>query len=260
MSIGIEISGKDDRITPQVFLRTLSSFMDLVRDIDSAVSRRTTGSVRWEVSLLSKNSPAQFAIDGKSKLRQGDFTTTVQYSVVNGVYVLSERPEQPEYYSYSALKSLRNITVQAGRISSIKLYDNSQSVEVTQQVRNNVEYLLGSGSVSLGSVRGRLDAITVHSGNEFRIWPTKGTSKKPVACRFRKSQFQKVIEHITGEVEVFGRLRRNAKGIPVYIAVQDFTPLEKPTYTPTIEEVSGLVKNLYGGGSLQDYLKELRNG
>jgi hypothetical protein len=260
MSIGIELAGQGDHLPPNVFLRALSYFMELVRDVDSSVSNRATGSVRWEISKLSKNSPAQFAIDGKSRLRQGDFTTTIQYSVVNGVYVLNERPEQPEFYSYSALQNLRNLTIQAGKLSVVQIFDDSQHIEITTKVRNNVEYLIGSGSTSLGSVRGTLDAITVHSGNEFRIWPTKGLKSKPVACRFRKNDLPKVIKHIKGEVEVFGRLRRNPKGIPVFMAVHDFVPLEPPTYSPTIEEMSGLVKDLYGGGTLQEYLKEIRNG
>ena len=263
MSIGIQLAGKEDRLLASVFIRSFENFLELLKDIDSAVSHRKTGSVRWEIAALSRNSPALAEMNGTSRLRAGDYTQTVQYSVIEGLYQLGRQtpvPELPENYSYSALQKVRAMASQAKRLTGFNVFTGTQETAINQQVRTNVEYLIGTGGVSLGSLRGSLDAITVHSGHEFRIWPSKLNSKKPIACRFTKAMLPEVISHIKNEVEVFGKIRRNSKGTPVFMTVEQFVPFERPSYVPSIGDVSGLINDLYGGLTLGRYMEDLRDG
>jgi hypothetical protein len=257
VSISVQIAGKNDSIPADVFLSTLEDLMSVIRDVDSAVSGRTQGSIRWGIAALQKNSPALVEFRGVSKLPKGDFTSTVQLSVVGGLDVLTREPRSPQYYSYSALTKVRRIAVKAKRMSGITIFSQDQTVTMSQTVVSNIDYLIGSGSVALGSIRGSLDSVTVHHGNEFRIW-TEGESR-PVTCRFRQSILGEVVRHLKSDVEVFGELRRNSRGEPIYMSVEEFFPVTPLGDLPSIEKMSGLVKNLYGGLSLKEHLAELRD-
>jgi hypothetical protein len=68
-----------------------------------------------------------------------------------------------------------------------------------------------------------------------------------------------VIKHLQQQVEVFGLLHRNPRGEPILMEVEEFHPLEPTKTVPSIEELSGLVSDLYEGKSLKEHLEELRD-
>ena len=140
----------------------------------------------------------------------------------------------------------------------MSVFTGDRKILLDKRVVNNIDYIMGEGSKSLGSVRGSLDALMVHSGHEFRIWSPKRA--RPITCRFKRDMLPEVVAHIKQEVEVVGELHRNQKGEPVLMYVHDFLPMEAAKTSPGIEEMSGFIPDLYGGKSLKDYLDDLRNG
>jgi hypothetical protein len=256
--IGIQLAGKKNRIAANVFIRSLNSFFDLIRDVDSLVSKDRKGSVRWELVSMQKNSPALVEFAGVSRIDKMDYSLAIQQSVLDGVEQLQDRHEQPQFYSYSALTRIKRMAMQAQQLKWMSIFSGDRKILLDSRVISSVEYLLGEGSKSLGSVRGSLDALMVHGGHEFRIWSPKRA--KPITCRFKEDMLPEVIRHIQQEVEVIGELRRNTRGEPVLMHVQEFRPLEPTRTLPTIEEMSGLVPDTYEGKSLKEHLEELRNG
>jgi len=256
--IGIQLAGKKDRIPAAVFVRSLNSFLELLSDVDSMLSKQSKGSVRWELVSLQKASPALIEFGGVSRIEAMDYSGAIQDSVLEGIEQLSDRPEQPQFYSYSAMVRTRAMAEQAKHLDWMTIFSGGRKVLLDRRISNNIEYLLGEGSKSLGSLRGSLDALMVHSGHEFRIWSTKWP--RPIVCRFKRDMLQLVLSHIKQQVEVIGEIQRNAKGEPVVMNVHELVPMEAVTTSPTIEEMSGIVPNLYGGDSLRNYLDELRNG
>jgi len=256
--IGIQIAGKKDRIPASVFIRSLNSFLVLLSDVDSVLSNQPKGSVRWELATLKKSSPATVEFGGVSRIEKMDYSQAIQESVLAGIDQLADRPEQPQFYSYSALTQVKKMAEQAAHVDWMSIFSEGHRSVLDKRVFNNIEYIIGYGSKSLGSIRGSLDALMVHTGHEFRIWSPH--RKRPITCRFKKEKLPEVIAHIKQQVEVIGELHRNQKGEPVLMEVQEFIPLEPVKTTPSIEEVCGLVPDLYGGRSLKDYLEELRNG
>jgi len=253
--IGIRLTGKT--ITASVFTKSISNFVDLISDVDCTISHQARGSIRWELLTLKKSSPAVVEFAPVSKSKTEDRSAAVQLSILNGLEMLAERPEQPEHYSYSALEKARSIAEQAKKLRGVIIYSEGHESFIDERVFNNVGYLIESGTVSLGSIRGSLEAITVHDGHEFRIWPPE--TKQAVTCRFRKSLLPNVVKHLKREVEVFGGVHRNADGAPFLIKVHDFTAM-KPVAFPGIHEMSGLLRDMYSGVSLGAHMDELRNG
>jgi hypothetical protein len=68
-----------------------------------------------------------------------------------------------------------------------------------------------------------------------------------------------VTAHLKQDVEVIGELHRNPEGVPVVMNVEEFLPLEPVTTSPRVEDMRGLLSDIYGGKSLATYLDELRN-
>jgi hypothetical protein len=147
---------------------------------------------------------------------------------------------------------------QSKHLMWMTVFAGTRRTLLTDRISNNVAYLITSGSKSLASVRGSLDAIIVHSGYEFRIWSPKW--KRPTVCHFDRSILDDVSAHLKQEVEVIGELHRNQEGEPVRMNVEKFIPLAAAVTTPRISEMRGALSGIYGGKSLKGYLEELRNG
>jgi hypothetical protein len=256
--IGIQIAGKNNRISANVLARSLTSFLDLLKDVDSAVSKQSKGSVRWEVEALEKNSPALIKLVGVSKTKEMDYSDAIQESLIDGLEQLAERPEQPNFYSYSALRKAHRMAALSKDVRFLSIFTSSRRMLITDRVTQNVDYLMATGSKSLGSVRGSLDAVIVHAGHEFRVWSPKW--KRPITCYFDRSMLSDVAGHLKQEVEVIGEVHRNQKGEPVIVKVSQFLPLEPVRTSPRIEDLRGMLSNIYGGKDLKGYMEELRNG
>jgi hypothetical protein len=256
--IGIQLAGKNDRISATVFGRSFNSFLDLLKDVDSMVSRKSRGTVRWELATLKKESPALIEVVGLSRIQEMDYSQAIQDSVLDGLDQLIERPEQPKFYSYSGLLQAQRMAEQARHLKWMSVFAGVRRTVLDERIFTHVGYLTASGSKSLGSIRGSLDAIIVHRGHEFRVWSPKW--KRPIVCRFDKSMLSEVTAHLKQEVEVIGELHRNPEGEPVVMNVEEFLPLEPVATIPRIEDMRGLLSDIYRGKSLGTYLDELRNG
>jgi hypothetical protein len=256
--IGIQLAGKNNRISASVFARSLSSFLDLLKEVDSFVSKQAKGSVRWDLASLKKNSPALVELVGVSKIKEMDYSQAVQDSVLDGLEQLTQRPEQPQFYSFSALRTVHRMAEQSKYLDWITVFAGDRRAVLTDRVSANVDYLIATGSKSLGSVRGSLDAISVHAGHEFRVWSSKW--KRPIVCHFDKGMLSEVKAHLKQQIEVIGELHRNPKGEPVIMKVDQFIALEPVETLPRVQDVCGMLSDLYGGRSLGDYMEELRNG
>lgn len=256
--IGMQLAGKNDRISATVFGRSFSNFLDLLKDVDSMISHRSRATVRWELVTLKKESPALIEVAGTSRIKEMDYSQAIQESLIDGLEQLMERPEQPQFYSYSGLVKAQRMAEQARYLKWMSVFAGTRRTVLDERIFTHVDYLTASGSKSLGSVRGSLDAIIVHSGHEFRVWSPKW--KRPVICRFDKRMLPDVTAHLKQQVEVIGELNRNPKGEPVVMNVEEFLPLEPAATIPRIEDMRGLLSDIYGGKSLGGYLDELRNG
>ena len=234
------------------------SFLDLLKDVDSMVSRKSRGTVRWELATLEKKSPARIGFIGSSKIQEMDYSQAIQDSVIDGLEQLIERPEQPQFYSYSGLIQTQRMAEQARHLKWMAVFSDSRQMVLNDRLLTHVEYLTASGSKSLGSIRGSLDAIIVHRGHEFRVWSPKW--KKPIVCYFDKKMLDEVTGHLKQQVEVIGELSRSPQGEPVVMNVEEFFPMEAAITSPPIEDMRGLLSDIYGGKSLGAYLDELRNG
>lgn len=258
MSIELELAGKTEAIPAVSFVVALENFWDLLHEVDTSISGRRFGSIRWDIVTLHKQSPAKIGFQGHPTRKKIDFVSSVQRNVVNGIAQLATSPEPPQYYSHGALRRLLKIAKQHKRLEGISVSTAELTVSINRAVLRNVEFLLGGGSKSLGSITGSLDALTLHSGTEFRIWSER--YPRPIACRFKQAQYDKVLTCLKQPVIVWGQITRNAKGYPVFVQVDDFEPAGDPGRLPSIRAMSGFLHDVTEGKTLKEYMETLRDG
>jgi len=259
MSIFLQLEGKAETIPADPFITALINFWGALQDIDSSMSNRIRGSVRWEITTLTKSSPANIGIAGRSRIKGMDNTVAVETAFVSGVSELATAAEPPRFYTFSALSHVRKIAAQTRRLQTISVSTDHQRAEFSPNVLTNIDYLISGGSRSLGSVTGSLDALTVHSGHEFRIWDEE--RRRPIPCRFGKGKLSLVVGYIKRRVTVFGDISRNARGEPVMVYVEDIIPADEGDKSaPSIHEMSGAIPGITEGLNLAEFMERLRDG
>lgn len=262
--IYIKVDGHQGVLTPGTLLNTIKYFWDFLRDLDSAITGDPMGTVYWQIEHLSKGSPAVIAFQGQSRLAQRDYISEIEDECIEGVNAINLMGERHRNYSDAAInKVLRLARLHTtrnprDRVDEIIIGTDDRKVEVGKITIERIDELRSARYYSQGSVVGNLDSITVHLGNEFRVW--EELLGRPVTCRFTKEKLEEVKKVLGKRVLVFGQVQANDKGQPTSINVEGIELYPEDSELPSIEEMSGLVDNLTGGLSLADYIEEIRNG
>jgi hypothetical protein len=254
--------GERDRISVHELVQSIRNVLGILEDLDASISQRKSGSMRWEVAVLRKDSPPLIGIEGcLISHKVADPTPLIQREVLNGLRDLTKAPERSRYYSDSVLGKIRNLAYQSKRLGPLKVYteeiDVKQETVINESTFKNIEQLIGVKYKGFGSVIGSLDAITVHKRNEFRIW--NENTGKPVTCLFGHKMLEKVKDSLQQKVLVYGEVNSNQRGEPVSILVDGIEPRSPKLDLPTIKEMSGLVKDMYEGKTLKEYLEDIKN-
>lgn len=258
--------GTLDKISLSAFIEALNNFLRALKDLDATISRDPRGSLIWEIVTLQKNSPPLVGVAPEQKpyfKRKGfqDFSGVVESQLIENTRMLAFSGERNQFLSDSALKRLENLAKKTPALGPMGIFQSNNGPDspknetlITPQTLTNVRRLTGAKYHAFGSIKGNLDAISVHRDYEFRVWDE--TTHKAVTCKFTPEDLDRVKALLKQRVVVLGNLTSNSAGSPISISVEEIIPSPK-NQLPTIEEMSGLVKDFTGGKSLKEYMEEL---
>lgn len=132
-----------------------------------------------------------------------------------------------------------------------------QGIEITSQFTANIDAILGTETVSVGSATGTLDTVNVHNRNEFALYPRIGPRIK---CTFRDELLDAVRAGIKCTVTVTGQLTFAGKSaFPHRVIVQKMTVHRPASELPTLMSLRGIAPNLTGDQETAQFLRELRD-
>ena len=250
--------GKKDRVPLAVFINALQDFLGMLRDLDAAISKDQRGSVVWEVVSLRQNSPPIVGVSPIPRPQMQDFSSVVETQMIETATILRTGGEPTTYVSYSFLTKMEHLAEKSKQLGPHAVYVDgkgrkSQS-EITEATLSNVQRLTGVRYSGYGSITGKLEAISVHRGNEFRVWDEQ--TGRAIRCKFDDSQESHVKSLLRSRVVVTGTIKSNSAGVPIAMELDSVVPVGKKTL-PTIEEMSGFVPGITEGKSLKEYLEEL---
>jgi hypothetical protein len=257
----LTLEGYGDSIPAFQFIQALSAFLALLQNLDAAVSGHPQGTIEWEVSVLSRNSPAKIGYSGRPKGRIVGSVSELErvgLECVRGIRLLADRPERGRLYSDAALSKMQRLAhFRHKTFSQIDITSHQEEVRVTLEVYENIDALTRGTQEEEASIVGSLDAITVHKGNEFRVWDER--NEKAVRCYFSSDLLEKAKQYLGKRVMVVGRSRINKLGNIVSVSAADIQSYPSDGELPNIEQMSGSVHNITAGMPLRDYIKAIRD-
>lgn len=252
--------GLKDRVSLSAFISCLQNFLGMLRDLDSTISKDQRGSVIWEVVSLQQKSPPIVGVS--PTLRSSDIqdcSHTVELQILENAKLLSVGTEPTPFMSYAALKRLEGLAGRTKYLGPMNVFVNGDGEklgsDITETTLSNVQKLTGIQYSGYGSIGGKLEAISVHKADEFRIWDDR--TGKPVRCKYDPAtQEERIKSLLRSSVVVSGIIHSNTTGIPIALEVEDIEPVTQRAL-PTIQEMSGSIKGITEGKSLKEYLEQI---
>src|SRR6266568_1839007 len=167
--------GTEDRIPLKAFIDSLQNFLAVLRDFDATMSHDSRGSMVWEVVSLQKNSPPVVGVPPKQVRGDRDVSDVVEGQLLANTKLLSSNGERNQYMSDVALGRIEKLAKLTPKVGTIAIYLNGDGpikdeADITESTLKNVRQLTGVKYSAFGSIVGNLDTITVHKGNEIRVW------------------------------------------------------------------------------------------
>lgn len=243
------------RLTPARLSAFLEEFAAFFREVDR---EEAGGNATLDlfISTLSLNSPARIGFSARPKRRGRDLSRRVVRTCTRAIRIVEAGGERPAGVNDAALTHLQRIAQQTtSDIPTVTMevpVDREKST-ISRQTDSNVERLLHY-EFSIGSIEGRLEALTIHDENRFTIYDA--VSGVGVRCYFDDDDLRRVQDAVGRKVIVYGRLRRDREGRPQQIRpVRFWNPID----IPPREQLPSPEGVFAGLGDSRTYLELIRN-
>jgi hypothetical protein len=125
--------------------------------------------------------------------------------------------------------------VASGRAASVEIAGEF----LNPQFRESIRRLLEEGTISMGSVTGRLERVNVHDRSEFLLYTPVGSTY--VRCRFPNHLLDDVRKAIKRNVTVHGALRSMlGRDVPMFAEVDRIEIHPDDDQLPTLASLRGI--------------------
>jgi len=256
--------GREDHIQLADLTSALWGLLGMLRDFDAALSHDKSGTLKWEVTLLQKNSPVIVGVQPQPKrLSAPDIGREVGAQLIQSVRDLTSTGTRSRYMSDAVLLKMKPVATKTKRLGPILISTSLDWAEgrieavIDQATLGRIREFTDAKFEGYGSVVGNLEAISIHYGTETRVWDTR--TGKSVRCQFAKGRLEEIKRFMNDpptRVVVAGVVHSNVSGTPVSIDV-DQIEAARIGGVPSLEEMTGLVDDFTEGMSLRDYMREI---
>jgi hypothetical protein len=271
--VRFEIKADSTGVSFTTYNTANQKFLQLLRELDSAISGKSGGMVKWYIADLEKNGTLSLEIESrmkkppkrKRKRREiYDTAPTVAHSLVTGFENIEKRGISPPYLSEFGLQKLGDMMQllheNGARGFIATAVDEHRSVEVTEKAANTLQELLPPRREEEGSVEGTLETVSVHGDKKFIVYDS--LTKKGVTCIISRDDLLERAKGVLGsKVAVSGIVHFNIKDEPVRItAVSDLRVFGHGKRLPRASELTGSDPDFTGDLSTDEYIESIRRG
>jgi len=253
----LQIQGDIGTIPLPAFLSTVENWLDVLRDLDAAISRRAGGSLDWVITDLGTGSLCLEA-EACNRIEDVDCASQVALAAVTGLDQLEREGTTPPYVSERGLEKVRSFVGAIGRhgVVGIRVSYETREAQLSARASANVDRLIPTRYTSAGSVEGRLEMISVHRKPRFVVY--HDPTNKAVSCGFSEEWLETVKNALGKRVNVAGVVHWNYKGEPTRIEGEDLRIIDSETTLPSIVELAGSMPGLTGELSTDEYIRRIR--
>lgn len=219
----------DDAPTVQDLLSQVQDQVDILNEVDRAISGDGAGEIVWRVTDVTKNSPITFEITPYPKTHGMDIqsrASEVVATTANGFRMLAERSERPVHFTDKVLKKVVALNKRvtnglSGSKADFSAYIKSPNYEVNHnsavKVVKRVDEILTPPHRphrELGSVEGYIKTVGRDGFGRPVITLTTRIDGSDIKCVSRDGGLDKIIHLEVGKVIRGMRIR--AHGILLY--------------------------------------------
>jgi hypothetical protein len=217
----IQLTGTAETISVASFLSVIDSAVDLLQDIDAAMSRKRKGTVSWSIAAASMSSPLQVTIAGTSEAEPVMVDEIIRFSMEGLRRLEADGQVAPTYFTDETLEDAKElVSVLNADIARIRFTAPSvEPVTPTQRVAASVDELLPVEREELGTFVGVLETLTVRGKTRFMIWDVITGTR--IECLIPRQKLDEAHRAFNKRVAVYGLVRYARTGKPKSIQVRD---------------------------------------
>lgn len=252
------VGREEEEIPARSFIDTIEHGLSILWELDSTISLKRRGTLRWVIGELSLRSPATVTLRAIPPAEGRDFSHEVARAYIEGMHQLETEGTAPPLFTDDALDAAGKL----GRIQSflggrIKIKALDREVTVTERVSASVSELAAHTYTTKGSIEGALDMVTLHGRRYFRVYDA--VSGVGVPCYFPPEELENVRAGLGRRVSVIGRARVNRQGDKLSLQVEKFRIFPPEKELPKPSDIRGLVPDMTEGRPSEDYVRDLWN-
>lgn len=238
------------------FLDAVGHSLSILREVDSSISVKRTGTLRWVLGGLSLASPATVTLRGLAPAEGRDLGPEVVRAYIDGLKQLEAEGTPPPFFTDDALEAAGQLSrLRLGREGRIKVEALGKTVIITERISASVKELAAQAFTTIGSIEGTLEMVTLHEHRYFRVYDAIHGAGVP--CYFPLEQMDDVRAALGRRVSVSGRMRVNRQGDKLSLLVEKYQIFPPEEKLPKPSDIRGLVPDMTQGRLSEDYVREL---
>ena len=225
-----------------VDLRSLANVSQKFAGLVDEVAREYTGvanPVRWIVEVESGSVRLPLRAETTADEVRPSAAHEIGTVVARGLAQLEQSPVRPDHFTDRALSLAKELANYATEDLPLAVRNGTAGGKLSRQLSVNAEKVLGTPEETLGTIEGKLEALSLHGSRDFSVWPVSG---KAIKCVFgsRLDLEHDVLPAINKRVAVHGRIKTRPNGERLSVDVDELRIIGG---TPvSADEVRGILK------------------
>ena len=190
-------------------------FASLINDVAEAFTGHVKP-VKWTVEVQSGSVRLPLKAEPSLADVRPSAMPELTSSIADGIAQLIREPVRPDHFSDKALEHAKALADLLSDDLPLSVRNGGARIPLTKQLMVNAELVLGRSRPSFGSVEGKLEALNIHDGKQFRLYSQ--IDGRAIKCMFGKNlELDEVLKAVGKRVMVRGQLKTRPSGERVSI-------------------------------------------
>ena len=266
-SVRFDIIGKVGTISAPTFKYAISYALDILGELDSALSNRRTGSLNWYVGGL--HADGRLSIELTPRIRplpthprkpiSQNIATEIARSFLASFEQVEKKPISPPFLSEFGLKRVGRLVdlIHKNGAKGFDVVSAEKTVHVSEKASANLKNILRVKRSAIGSVEGSLRAISIHRGLKVTVY--HAITNKGVTCKSTDGGFLEEMKTSLGRrVQVMGLVHYNESNEPMKVDMDRLHVFGKEEDLPSFDKIGGSDPDFIGDQSTEEYIRSIR--
>lgn len=202
--------GSETPVELRQLVSVSDTFADLINDVAEAFTGRRKP-VKWIVEVQKGSVRLPLKAEPSIQDVRPSAMPEIASAIAHGIAQLEREPERPQYFTDQALEYAKSLASLSSEALPLSVRNGAERVVLSKQLLVNADIVLGQSRSSFGSVEGRLEALNIHGGKQFRIYSS--IDDKAITCNFgRHLELDDILRAVGKKIMVRGVVKTNPRG------------------------------------------------